>query len=82
MMVKSFEVDCEKPMEWFEPKNDGRLIYRPDGTGQEIEVDQVFKFFMTRRKATYKQPYGKALLTVVYWLDFFRKNGFKFWAKF
>ena len=25
----------EKPMEWFEPKNDGRLIYRPDGTGVE-----------------------------------------------
>ena len=72
----------EKPMEWFEPKNDGRLIYRPEGTGQESEVDQIFKFFMTRRKATYKQPYGKALLTVVYWLDFFRKNGFKFWAKF
>lgn len=72
----------EKPMEWFEPKNDGRLIYRPEGTGQEYEVDQIFKFFMTRRKATYKQPYGKALLTVVYWLDFFRKNGFKFWAKF
>lgn len=72
----------EKPMEWFEPKNDGRLIYRPEGIGQEYEVDQVFKFFMTRRKSTYKQPYGKALLTVVYWLDFFRKNGFKFWAKF
>lgn len=71
----------EKPMEWFEPKNDGRLIYRQDGSGRETEVDQVFKFFMTRRKATYKQPYGKALLTVVYWLDFFRKNGFKFWAK-
>lgn len=72
----------EKPMEWFEPKNDGRLIYRQDGSGKESEVDQIFKFFMTRRKATYKQPYGKALLTVVYWLDFFRKNGFKFWAKF
>ncbi|MBC69740.1 MULTISPECIES: DUF935 family protein [Acinetobacter] len=72
----------EKPMEWFEPKNDGRLIYRQDGSGKETEVDQVFKFFMTRRKATYKQPYGKALLTIVYWLDFFRKNGFKFWAKF
>lgn len=72
----------EKPMEWFEPKNDGRLIYRQDGSGRESEVDQIFKFFMTRRKATYKQPYGKALLTVVYWLDFFRKNGFKFWAKF
>lgn len=72
----------EKPMEWFEPKNDGRLIYRQDGSGKESEVDQIFKFFLTQRKATYKQPYGKALLTVVYWLDFFRKNGFKFWAKF
>lgn len=72
----------EKPMEWFEPKNDGRLIYRQDGSGIESEVDQIFKFFLTQRKATYKQPYGKALLTVVYWLDFFRKNGFKFWAKF
>ncbi len=72
----------EKPMEWFEPRNDGRLIYRQDGSGKESEVDQIFKFFLTQRKATYKQPYGKALLTVVYWLDFFRKNGFKFWAKF
>ena len=71
----------EKQMEWFEPKNDGRLIYRQDGIGQEVEVDQVLKFFMTRRKATYKQPYGKALLTVVYWLDYFRKSVFKFWAK-
>lgn len=72
----------EKPMEWFEPRNDGRLIYRQDESGKESEVDQIFKFFLTQRKATYKQPYGKALLTVVYWLDFFRKNGFKFWAKF
>lgn len=72
----------EKPMEWFEPKNDGRLIYRPDGTGVEREVDQVFKFFLTRRKATYQQPYGKALLATLYWLFFFRQNSFKFWAKF
>lgn len=72
----------EKPMEWFEPKNDGRLIYRPDGIGVESEVDQVFKFFLTRRKATYQQPYGKALLATLYWLFFFKQNGFKFWAKF
>ena len=72
----------EKPMEWFEPKSDGRLIYRPNGTGVESEVDQVFKFFLTRRKATYQQPYGKALLATLYWLFFFKQNGFKFWAKF
>ncbi|OTG62834.1 hypothetical protein B9T29_06335 [Acinetobacter sp. ANC 3903] len=72
----------EKPMQWFEPKNDGRLIYRQDGHNAEREVDQVFKFFLTRRKATYEQPYGKALLATLYWLFFFKQNGFKFWAKF
>ncbi|QOW46941.1 MULTISPECIES: DUF935 family protein [Acinetobacter] len=72
----------EKPMQWFEPKNDGRLIYRQDGTVNEREVDQTFKFFLTRRKATYEQPYGKALLATLYWLFFFKQNGFKFWAKF
>jgi phage gp29-like protein len=72
----------EKPMQWFEPKNDGRLIYRQDGHNAESEVDQVFKFFLTRRKATYEQPYGKALLATLYWLFFFKQNGFKFWAKF
>lgn len=72
----------EKPMQWFEPKNDGRLIYRQDGHNLEREVDQVFKFFLTRRKASFEQPYGKALLATLYWLFFFKQNGFKFWAKF
>ncbi|WOE40711.1 phage portal protein family protein [Acinetobacter chinensis] len=72
----------EKPMQWFEPKNDGRLIYRQEGSLTEHEVDQQFKFFLTRRKASYEQPYGKALLATLYWLFFFKQNGFKFWAKF
>lgn len=72
----------EKPMQWFEPKNDGRLIYRQDGGGIEQTVDQTFKFFLTQRKATYENPYGKALLATLYWLFFFKQNGFKFWAKF
>lgn len=72
----------EKPLQWFEPKNDGRLIYRAEGTGSEQEVDQNFKFFLTQRKATYEQPYGRALLSTLYWLNFFKQNGFKFWAKF
>lgn len=72
----------EKPMQWFEPKNDGRLIFRQDGVITEKEVDQKFKFFLTRRKASYEYPYGKALLATLYWLFFFKQNGFKFWAKF
>lgn len=72
----------EKPMQWFEPKSDGRLIYRQEGLISEKEVDQTFKFFLTRRKASYEYPYGKALLATLYWLFFFKQNGFKFWAKF
>ena len=36
----------EKPMQWFEPKNDGRLLLRKEGSSQELEVDQIFKFFL------------------------------------
>ena len=75
----------EKPFEWFEPKSDGRLMYFPDdGSGGTtgIEVDQTFKFFLTRIRPTYRQPYGESLLARLYWPWFFRTSGWKFWAKF
>lgn len=72
----------EKPMQWFEPKNDGRLMMRKDSFGVEQEVDQRLKFFLTQCKATYEQPYGEALLSRLYWVWFFKTNAFKFWAKF
>ena len=87
----------EKPMEWFEPRADGRLIYRPamgvfggdanplmqpTENGDGFYVDQTVKFFCTRRKATYDQPYGEALLSRLYWPWFFRQNGWRFWGKF
>lgn len=75
----------EKPMEWFEPKNDGTLAYFPSdgsGGGTGIIVDQEYKFFMTRCKATYRNPYGEALLSRLYWAWYFRSNGWKFWGKF
>lgn len=75
----------EKPFEWFEPKSDGRLMYFPDdgsGGSEGLEVDQRYKFFLTRSRPTYRQPYGEALLSRLYWPWFFRTNGWKFWAKF
>lgn len=75
----------EKPMEWFEPKNNGELRYFPDsglGGVQGVLVDQEFKFFLTTNDPTYKQPQGKALLSRLYWPWYFRTNGWKFWAKF
>ena len=75
----------EKPMEWFEPRADGVLRFYPDdgsSSGYGIEVDQRYKFFLTRSRPTYRQPYGEALLSKLYWPWYFRTNGWKFWAKF
>ena len=71
----------EKPFWWFEPKHDGRLIYRPTGGG-ELEVDTSAKFFLTRRKPTYANPYGEALLSRLYWPVFFRSQGWQYWMQF
>jgi len=71
-----------KPLEWFEPKNDGRLIYRQNATEIDVNAKYPLKFFLTRRKPTFKQPYGDPLLSKLYWLWFFRTNTTKFWVKF
>lgn len=75
----------EKPMEWFEPKSDGTLVFYPnDGSVNPygIAVDQKFKFFCTVSRPTYRNPYGEALLSRLYWPWFYRHNGWRFWGKF
>lgn len=71
----------EKPLEWFEPRRDGTLLYH-DPNGWDSTVDQTEKFLLTRRLPTYRQPYGEALLSRLYWPWFFRVNGWQFWARF
>lgn len=74
----------EKPMQWFTPRPDGELRYFKAGlNSSEGELcDQTFKFFMTRCKPSWNNPYGEALLSRLYWPWFFRQNGWKFWGKF
>lgn len=71
----------EKPFEWFEPKSDGRLLYRSMLNPNGEEVDKQFKFLLTIRNETYRQPYGEPLLSRLYWAWLFRVNGWKYWAK-
>lgn len=71
----------EKPFEWFEPKSDGRLLYRSMMNPNGEEVDKQFKFLLTIRNETYRQPYGEPLLSRLYWAWLFRVNGWKYWAK-
>ena len=70
----------EKPLEWFEPRHNGELIYRPM-VGGEIVCD-TRKYLLSRSRPTYLQPYGESLLSRLYWPAFFRSHGRKFWAKF
>lgn len=72
----------EKPFEWFEPRNDGRLIYHPPDGGQDEEVDTTVKFFFTVRNPAYRNPYGEALLSRIYWPWQFRHNAWKSWMQF
>ncbi|EJO34427.1 PF06074 domain protein [Acinetobacter radioresistens WC-A-157] len=73
-----------KPLEWLEPKNNGELIFRKPQSSAEVNVFKTYplKFFLTRRKPSYKQPYGEALLTKLYWIWYFKTSSTKFWVKF
>lgn len=72
----------EKPFEWFEPRRDGTLHYRPGGGASPQLVDTQYKFFLTRYQPTYHNPRGQALLSTLYWPWVMRSQGWRFWAKF
>ena len=71
----------EWPMERFTVTADGRLKYRRMDNGRLVQADAP-EFFLTRRNATWRNPYGEALLSRLYWPWFFRYNGWRFWMQF
>lgn len=72
----------EKPMEWFTPMRNGQLVYRRGMAGAPQPVDTAFKFLLTVRRPTYRQPQGEALLSRAYWPWFLRSAGWRFFARF
>lgn len=71
----------EKPFEWFEPRNDGTLIWITQH-GTREEVDTEFKFLLTVRNPSYRNPYGEALYSQLYYPWFFRHNVWLYWIKY
>lgn len=71
-----------KPMQWFEPLRDGRLVLARPGEGQRVALDTQVKFCMLTRNATFENPYGEALLSRLYWPWYFRHAGWKAWMQF
>lgn len=70
----------EKPFEWFIPKLDGTVLYRSRNNPQGEPTDPR-KFFLTVRNQTYRNPYGEALFSRLWWPWFFRQQGWRFWVR-
>lgn len=70
-----------KPIEWFELKPNNDLYFYPL-TGSKQLLDTQLKFFITVRNQSYRNIYGEALLSRIYWPWFFRHNGWKYWMRF
>lgn len=74
----------EPPFEWFRPLPTGELRYFPEtgeGGATGIECDPR-KFFLTARNPSYRNPYGEALLSVLYWPVSWRLQGWQLWLNF
>ncbi len=74
-----------KPAEWFryDGKNRLRLLSK-ENRMEGILADHEhmpYKFIVPRHKASYKNPYGKAALSLCFWPVAFKKGGLKFWLK-
>jgi len=74
----------EPPFEWFRPLPDGSLRYFPEtgeGGATGIECDPR-KFFLAARNPSYRNPFGEALLSVLYWPVSWRLQGWQLWLNF
>lgn len=69
-----------KPMQWFEPRPDGTLIYHPE-IGRDVVCDPR-KFLLARRKPRYENPCGEALLGRLWFPVTWRREGWGMWLHF
>lgn len=75
-----------KPLDWFEPKANGDLLWYPNDGSKAVTVsdqdDYQYRYLLQQHKPTYLEPKGKSLLSRIYWLHYFKTNGWRFWSKF
>lgn len=73
-----------KPMEWFVPQRDGSLRYFPDDGSGGIEgiLCDPRKFLLVRCNASYRNPYGEALLSRLWFPVTWRRECWQMWLQF
>lgn len=80
---KRLKAIVQKPLDWFTPTHTG-LIWHSE-TGQIDLANSpyfAYKYLYLRHKPSHNNPRGKALLSRIYWLWYFKTNGWRFWAKY
>jgi len=70
-----------KPHEWFGFNDEGQLVMR---TQNNLAGEPVpdYKFICPRFGGSYKNPYGRAVLSSCFWPVTFKKGGLKFFVQF
>jgi phage gp29-like protein len=70
-----------KPPEWFNFNAENRLQFKQkdDVGGRAVPP---YKFGLAAHRASYRNPYGQALLSRVFWPVTFKKGGIEFMTKF
>ncbi|GEM_PF-184995 len=71
-----------KPPEWFFYTDENELRLRQKGSTLKGIALPAFSFITPRNKPSFKNPYGVAALSRVFWPVAFKKGGLKFWLKF
>lgn len=71
----------EKPSHWFCFSDQNELRFRTR-TAWEGEALPPRKMLLARHEATYENPYGFPLLSLVYWWVTIKKGGIKFWVRY
>jgi SPP1 gp7 family putative phage head morphogenesis protein len=71
-----------KPPEWFVFDSEGALrLKTKDSMLEGVELPP-YRFLVVQHRATYANPYGVAVLSRVWWAQFFKRNVQRFWNTF
>jgi phage gp29-like protein len=70
----------EMPFEHYFPQRDGTVLYRPEASGEAVQI-LAEKYLVPVVRPTYRNPYGEPLLSRLYWLWFFRTHGWQYWVQ-
>lgn len=72
----------KKPVDWFSISREGVAVFNAPQSGIPKPLTNPHKFLLTRRQASWENPYGEGLLTRLYMPYFFRHHLPLMWMKY